>query len=360
MENLEVNGQKSENFWHDKDVLVTGHTGFKGVWLCLLLHKLGARVHGYALPMEDTSNMFDQCSMSELLASSEMADICDGPKLKNALLRIQPQIVFHLAAQSLVLESYEYPIRTFDVNVMGTANLLEAVKHCLSVKSCVVVTTDKCYRNEEWEWGYRETDPLGGKDPYASSKACAELVVEAYRSSFLTSLGIPVATARAGNVIGGGDWASNRIVPDFFRAAAAGEVLQIRNPTATRPWQHVLEPLAGYLALAEKLFKDGDFFASSWNFGPDLQGTETVETLVDHLLKSHPLKVDFVEKNSDCGKEANLLMLDSSRSRKFLEWDPKWSFHSSVDETASWYMSYLSGCDLRAKTVRQIEKYLCL
>lgn len=360
MENLEMSLQLSTNFWRDKNVLITGHTGFKGTWLSLLLHNLGARVHGYALPMEDSLNMFDQCSISELLASSVMGDICDGSKLKNAVLKIQPQIVFHLAAQPLVLESYQHPIRTFDVNIMGTANLLEAVKHCPSVKSCVVITTDKCYRNEEWEWGYRETDPLGGKDPYASSKACAELVVEAYRSSFLNLLGIPVATARAGNVIGGGDWASNRIVPDFFRAASTGEVLQIRNPTATRPWQHVLEPLAGYLALAAKLYKDGDFFASSWNFGPDLHGTETVETLVDHLLKSHPLRVNFVEKNLDSGKEANLLMLDSSRSRKFLEWDPKWSFHSSVNETASWYMSFLSGHDMRKKTFHQIDKYLSL
>ena len=243
---------------------------------------------------------------------------------------------------------------------MGTANLLESLKHCPSVKSCVVITTDKCYRNEEWLWGYRETDPLGGKDPYSSSKACAELVVEAYRESFLNSLGIPIATARAGNVIGGGDWAFNRIVPDFFRAAVSGEVLQIRNPSATRPWQHVLEPLTGYLALASKLFTDGNMFASSWNFGPDLQGTETVEALVECLLKCHPLQVNLVEHNPDSVKEANLLMLDSSRSRQLLGWKPKWSFQSSVDETASWYMAFLSKSDLRSETLEQIEKYLNL
>ena len=360
MEDMELIPPVSPSFWQDKRVFVTGHTGFKGMWLCRVLHKLGARVHGYALEPTENRATFTQCFGHQALDSSTIGDVCDAETLHSVIKDIQPEVVFHLAAQSLVLESYRNPSETFNVNVMGTLHVLEAIRKCRSVASCVVVTTDKCYRNQEWEWGYRENDPLGGKDPYSSSKACAELLVESYRSSF-SNAGLPaVATARAGNVIGGGDWAINRIIPDFFRAVESGDVLRVRNPSAVRPWQHVLEPLAGYLLLGEKLVSDRALYATSWNFGPDQKGNETVENLVRTLLSRNPLKIEFNEDRTAESKESNLLMLDSSRAHKFLNWAPKFTLERALEETACWYESYLQGKDMLIETDLQIERYFSL
>ena len=360
MENMELTPRISPSFWLDKRVFVTGHTGFKGVWLCRVLHKLGAQVHGYALEPTEDRAMFNQCCAHQALDSSTIADVCDPETLHSVIQDIQPEVVFHLAAQSLVLESYRNPTDTFNVNVMGTLHVLEAIRKCRSVTSCVVVTTDKCYRNQEWEWGYRENDPLGGTDPYSSSKACAELLVESYRASFVTA-GLPaVATARAGNVIGGGDWAEHRIIPDFFRALESGDVLRIRNPSAIRPWQHVLEPLAGYLLLAEKLANDKVGYATSWNFGPDQKGNETVQNLVEVLVARNPLKIEFNEGQTVELKESSLLMLDSSRAHKFLNWAPKFTLERALEETAAWYESYLQGNDMQMETDLQIQRYFSL
>ncbi len=258
----------NRNFWKSKRVFLTGHTGFKGGWLALWLTDMGAEVHAYALPAPTEPNFFTVCNLQAQLKSSTIGDIRDGAALANAMQAAQPQIVLHLAAQSLVRYSYTAPVETYAVNVLGTVNLLEAVRQTPSVKAVVNITTDKCYENREWVWPYRETEAMGGYDPYSSSKGCAELVTSAYRRSFLEPAGIHLASARAGNVIGGGDWAMDRLIPDFLRAIDASQTLTIRSPNATRPWQHVLEPLSGYLALAERLFLEGRDFADGWNFGP--------------------------------------------------------------------------------------------
>ncbi len=242
------------DFWRDKSVFVTGHTGFKGSWLCLWLNALGAKVHGYALPPPTTPSLFGAAHVSQVLASNVIADVCHSQPLLDAMQAARPDIIFHLAAQSLVRYSYANPAETYEVNVMGTVNLLQAVRATPSVRAIVNVTTDKCYENKEWSWGYRENDSLGGHDPYSNSKACAELVTSAFRTSYLHQSGIGLASARAGNVIGGGDWSVDRLLPDFLRALDAGQPIHIRSPHAVRPWQHVLEPLSGYLLLAEKIF----------------------------------------------------------------------------------------------------------
>ena len=265
LEGMEMN----RSFWHGKRVFLTGHTGFKGGWLALWLADMGAEVSGYSLDAPTRPNFFSICNLESRVRVSKIADIRDAAALTAAMRAAEPQIVLHLAAQSLVRRSYVEPIETFSVNVMGTANLLEAVRHVPGVKAVVNVTTDKCYENREWVWPYRENEAMGGHDPYSSSKGCSELVTAAYRRSFLETAGIHVASARAGNVIGGGDWAADRLIPDFLRALDAGQRLVIRSPGATRPWQHVLEPIAGYLGLAEKLYLDGKDFADGWNFGPE-------------------------------------------------------------------------------------------
>jgi len=259
MEDVEVNS----DFWRGKRIFLTGHTGFKGGWLSLWLQSMGAEVHGYALNPPTVTNLFGVADVSKRMASSVIADIRDASQLTEAMQRAKPEIVFHLAAQPLVRYSFAQPVETYAVNVMGTVHLLEAVRVTSGVKAVVNVTTDKCYENREWVWGYRESEAMGGFDPYSSSKGCAELVTSAYRQSFLASAGIALASARAGNVIGGGDWAADRLIPDFLRAMDAGEILKIRSPQATRPWQHVLEPLSGYLMLAERLYTDGAGFSEA-------------------------------------------------------------------------------------------------
>lgn len=271
----------NKQLWNKKRVLITGHTGFKGSWLILLLHNLGSDVYGYALEPPTNPNMYEEAKIAGLV-NSNIGDIRDYDKLLRVIQKVKPEIVIHMAAQPLVRESYKNPVDTYSTNVMGTVNLLEAIRQTPGIKAVVNVTTDKCYENKEWHWGYRENESMGGYDPYSNSKGCSELVTAAYRNSFFNSKdyhkhGVALASARAGNVIGGGDWAEDRLIPDFIRAISKGEIVKIRSPYAIRPWQHVLEPLSGYLLLAEKLYTDGPKFAEAWNFGPDDRDAKNVE-----------------------------------------------------------------------------------
>jgi CDP-glucose 4,6-dehydratase len=343
-------------FWHRRRVLVTGHTGFKGSWLCLWLASMGAEVHGYALPPPTDPSLFDKAKVGDLLASSEMADVRDGEALCAAVRRVHPEIVFHLAAQPLVRRSYRAPVETYAVNVMGTVHLLEAVRQNDSVRAVVSVTTDKCYENREWPWGYRENEPLGGCDPYSNSKACAELVSAAYRTSFLADSGVALATARAGNVIGGGDWAADRLLPDLLRALDAGETLIIRSPGAIRPWQHVLEPLSGYLALAEALVASGVQAAEAWNFGPVDDDARPVGWILEHLAASVP-ELRWQCDSAAQPHEANYLKLDSSKARTQLGWAPRWRLDKALDMTVAWHSAWRQGDDMRALSLAQITEY---
>lgn len=341
--------------WSGRRVFVTGHTGFKGGWLSLWLAGQGALIHGYAIEPPSTPSFFGACGLANRIAQDTRADIRDGAALSSAIRDAQPEVVFHLAAQPLVRSAYEQPLSTLDVNVMGTARLLEAILSVETVRAVVVVTTDKCYENREWDWPYRESDALGGFDPYSSSKACAELVTASYRRSFLEARGIGVATARAGNVIGGGDWATDRLVPDFFRAIEAGQSLAIRSPGAVRPWQHVLEPLAGYIMLAERLLTHSDA-AESWNFGPEEADAHTVGWMADRLCTQIPgARWDHVRGNQP--HEAQRLSLDSSKARRRLGWRPRWNLEQALSRTVAWHLAWRDGADMGAVTETQIAAY---
>ena len=345
------------NFWRGKRVFVSGHSGFKGGWLCLWLQSMGAEVHGYALQAPTEPNFFTVAGVENGMASSTIADIRDYAQLLATINKIRPEIVLHLAAQPLVRYSYQNPVETYGVNVMGVVHLLEAVRTIGSVRAVVNVTTDKCYENREWPWGYRENEPMGGHDPYSSSKGCAELVTAAFRSSFFAEPGVAVATARAGNVIGGGDWAADRLLPDFLRAIDAGATLTIRSPGAIRPWQHVLEPLSGYLTLAEQLFQHGSVFAEPWNFGPADDDAQTVGWIVEHLATRNPGMVWHCDTVSQL-HEANYLKLDSSKARTQLDWKPRWSLPAALDKTLVWHQAWRSGQDMRTISLAQISEYL--
>jgi len=343
-------------FWRGKRVFLTGHTGFKGGWLALWLADMGAEVHGYALAPPTEPDFFTVVNLKRRLASSTIADIRDAEVLTLAMQAAQPDVVLHLAAQPLVRYSYVAPVETYAVNVMGTVNLLEAVRQTSSVRAMVNVTTDKCYENREWVWPYRESEALGGFDPYSSSKACSELVTAAYRRSFLEAAGIHLASARAGNVIGGGDWAPDRLIPDFLRALDAGQSLTIRSPLATRPWQHVLEPLSGYLTLAEKLLTDGKGFAEAWNFGPEEVDAKPVQWIVEYLCGQVP---DAVWKCDAAPQphEANMLKLDSAKAKIELGWRPRWNLQTALGMTLAWHQAWKQGSDMTAISVQQIQAY---
>jgi len=341
--------------WQGRRVLVTGHTGFKGGWLSLWLAARGALVHGFALDPPTDPSFHAACRLAAHLADDRRGDLRDQAALAGCLADVEPEVVFHLAAQPLVRRSYREPLDTFDVNVLGTVRLLEAVRSCGSVRAVVVITTDKVYDNREWDWPYRETEPLGGADPYSASKACAELVCESYRRSFLAAAGIRLATARAGNVIGGGDWAADRLVPDFLRAAAAGEPLAIRAPGAVRPWQHVLEPLSGYLLLAERLL-ESDRDAEAWNFGPAEDDARPVGWIVEHLCGLLPA-ASWRRDGADHPHEAGILRLDSTKARRRLGWRPRWGLEEALGRTLDWHRAWQAGADMAAVSLAQIEAF---
>jgi CDP-glucose 4,6-dehydratase len=346
-------------FWKDKRVFVTGHTGFKGSWLCLWLYSLGAKVFGYALEPPTDPSLYELCGIDRLVHSTT-ADIRNFKPLKKALLAARPGIVIHMAAQPIVRESYKVPVDTFSTNVMGTVNILEAVRSCESVKAVVNVTTDKVYENRGRRRAYREEEPLGGYDPYSSSKAGSELVAQAY----LRSYGMKVATARAGNVIGGGDWAVDRLVPDFVRAILKGGKVEIRNPKAVRPWQHVLDPLGGYLLLAERLYKHGHKYAEAWNFGPDDKNSKPVEWVVKNLCKKWGKEAECANSphlnagNSNSLHEAAFLTLNSAKAREKLGWRPKWDLEKAIDKIIEWTRAYSSGQGVRQVCFDQIAEYM--
>jgi len=344
------------SFWHGKRVFLTGHTGFKGGWLSLWLQSLGARVYGYALTPPTTPNFFTVANISAGMAGSTIADIRDADTLNKAMAQAKPDIVFHLAAQPLVRLSYAEPVETYAINVMGTVNLLEAVRKTTSVRAVVNVTTDKCYENREWVWPYREDEAMGGYDPYSSSKGCSELVTSAYRRSFLSGTGVALATARAGNVIGGGDWADDRLLPDFLKALDKNQPLIIRSPNAIRPWQHVLEPLSGYLLLAEHLFSDGEEFAGAWNFGPADQDARSVSWIVEKLVAATPNASWEIDKNPQL-HEANYLKLDSNKARALLGWQPRWSLENALSKIIDWHQHWLNDSDMYEYSLAQLFEY---
>ncbi len=343
MENMVNVEQLFGGIYTGKKVLITGHTGFKGSWLALWLQRMGAEVFGYSLEAADSLN---HLSLLHLNINQEINDIRDAKALTRYIKKIQPDIVFHLAAQALVRKSYEDVSGTYSTNVMGALNLLEACRQISSVKAIVNVTTDKCYENKEWIWGYRENDPMGGYDPYSSSKGCSELLTSSYRNSFFNTEAFNkthntlLASARAGNVIGGGDWATDRLIPDIVKASAKKEKVCIRNPNATRPWQHVLEPLSGYLALGWQLLLGKKEFAEGWNFGPDLKSNLPVGDIVN-LSKKYwsSIEVEY-SNNLDDHHEANLLMLDCSKANKLLKWMPVWDIEKTLEKTILWYRNY--------------------
>jgi CDP-glucose 4,6-dehydratase len=355
---------KQIDFWRGKRVFVTGHTGFKGSWLCLWLEKAGASVVGYALPPPTEPSHFDLAQAGRSITSI-IGDVRDYTKLLDAMSQHRPELVLHLAAQSVVRTSYEDPRETYDVNVMGTVNVLEAVRKVGGVKSVVNVTTDKVYENNEWYWGYREPDRLGGRDPYSNSKACSELVTSAFSESFFpvkehSRHGVAVATARAGNVIGGGDWTKDQLIPDVIRAFARGEPVELRNPGATRPWQFVLEPLMGYLMLAERLYTDGPRFSGAWNFGPPDADAKPVAWMVETLAKLWGGTAKWTQAPGHHPHEAGFLKLDSSKSAAELSWVPRLTVAESLARVAEWYKHYEAKGDIRDKSLAQLSSYLAL
>lgn len=351
----------NDSQWSGKRVVVTGHTGFKGGWLTLWLHYLDAIVHGFALDPPTDPCFFETARVKATLASDTRSDIRDLTALNAALAAAQPEVIFHLAAQPLVRRSYQDPLDTLNTNVMGTAHVLEAARTVDSVRAIVIVTTDKVYENREWVYPYREIDPLGGHDPYSASKAASEIVVASYRSSFFGREArhpVRIATARAGNVVGGGDWATDRLIPDCLRAFAQGQSVRLRFPGAVRPWQHVLEPLAGYLELAEHLIApDGEQYATAWNFGPDPDDDATVGEVAElaATLWGHAA-VEYVSA-SDKVHEAGLLRLDSTRARLDLRWRPRWSLQKALENTICWHKAWIEGKDMQTVSLAQIRAY---
>jgi len=354
----------NSEFWRGKRVLVTGHTGFKGSWLTLWLQSMGAHVIGYALTPPTELSLFEAADVASGITSI-IGDVRDLAHLHAVFEEHRPEIVFHMAAQALVRYSYNEPVETYSVNVMGTVNLLEAVRCSDSVKSVVNVTSDKCYQNNEWEWGYRENEPMGGHDPYSNSKSCSELVTASYRNSFFNSEkyeqhNVALATARAGNVIGGGDWAEDRLIPDIMRAIMRGEQVNIRNPNAIRPWQHVLEPLSGYLLLAQNLYEKGPEFAEAWNFGPNENDAQSVQWIVKKLTHTWGEDANWKLDVSEHPHEAHYLKLDCSKAKSRLNWKPNWRLENALLAIIEWYRAYLEGVDMREITLQQINLYKAL
>ncbi len=357
MEGVEVNPA----FWKDKRVLLTGHTGFKGSWLSLWLQAMGARIVGYALAPPTNPSLFEVAGVGKGMTSIT-GDIRDLEHLRKVFAENRPEIVIHMAAQPLVRYSYVEPVETYSTNVMGTVNLLEAVRSMGSVKAVVNVTSDKCYENREWVWGYRENEAMGGYDPYSNSKGCAELVTSAYRNSYFhpekyKTHGVAIASARAGNVIGGGDWAGDRLIPDIMRAITDGRPVDIRSPHATRPWQHVLEPLSGYLVLAQKLYEEGATYAEGWNFGPNDEDAKPVQWIVERLIQAWGEGASWGLSDGEHPHEAHYLKLDCSKAKMRLDWHPRWHLEDALGAIIEWHRAHRDGKDMRELTLRQISKY---
>lgn len=346
----------TSTFWNGKRVLITGHTGFKGSWLSLWLQKLGSTVRGISLEPLISPAMFNIANVGEDM-EHYIADIRDLPALKKHIIDFSPDVLFHMAAQPLVRMSYYSPVETIETNVMGTVNVLEASRFGKDLKAIVNVTTDKCYENQEWFWGYREDEPMGGHDPYSSSKGCVELLSAAYRKSFLAEAGIAMATARAGNVIGGGDWAIDRLVPDVLRSLESCTPVQIRSPNAIRPWQHVLEPLSGYLQLAESLYVNGQADAEGWNFGPREDDARAVQWIVEYLCQGWGNNASWISQQGNHPHEAGYLKLDISKARQRLRWEPRWSLETALNSTTDWHKAWLERRDMREISLSQIKQY---
>lgn len=349
------------SIYKNRRVLITGHTGFKGSWLCLLLNQLGAEVYGYALEPPTNPSLFVEANIEEIM-TSYIGDIRDLVNFQKMMQKVQPEIVIHMAAQPLVRESYKNPVETYSINVMGTVHLLEACRYTKSVKAIVNVTTDKCYENREWHWGYRENEPMGGYDPYSNSKGCSELVTSSYRNSYFNPAkyaehGVALASARAGNVIGGGDWADDRLIPDFIRAISKGEEVRIRSPYAIRPWQHVLEPLTGYLFLAAKLYTEGTSHAQAWNFGPDDSDAQNVEWITSTICELWGESASYAVDTNPQPHEANYLKLDCSKAKAELNWAPKWDIETTLRSIVDWNKAFLKGENIQQITIAQIDNY---
>lgn len=350
-------GKVNPVFWKGKKVFLTGHTGFKGSWLSLWLQSMGAIVKGYALEPPTSPSLFIEANVAQGM-ESEMGDIRNLEQLRKSMQSFNPDVLIHMAAQPLVRLSYREPIETYSTNVMGTVNVLESARYCSDLKAIVSVTTDKCYENREWEWGYRENEPMGGHDPYSSSKGCAELVTSAYRNSFFnTENSASIASARAGNVIGGGDWAEDRLIPDILRAFEKGESVIIRNPLSTRPWQHVLEPLSGYLVLAQHLYEDGKAYAEAWNFGPKDEDCKPVQWILDKMVTAWGEGANWELDKNDNPHEANFLKLDCSKAATKLKWQPAWHLDYTLKLIVDWHKQWQAKADMRTHCINEIIKY---
>lgn len=345
-----------KNFWKDKQIFITGHTGFKGAWLTFILNLFGAKVTGYALKPPTNPNLFSLID-GDKISNSIIGDIRDFTTLKKSFDECKPEIVFHLAAQPLVLESYKNPAATYEINVMGTVNILECVKNNSSVKSFLNVTTDKVYHNNEWFWGYRENDLLDGIDPYSNSKSCSELVTNCYRRSFFKDSEVAISTARAGNVIGGGDFADFRIIPDCVRAALSREKIQVRNPNSIRPYQHVLEPLLAYMMIAENQYRDKNF-ADNYNVGPNENDNLTTGELTEIFCRDWGENLSWESKSANQPREANFLKLDCAKIKSVLNWSPKWAIRTAIEKTVEWYKVYRDNGDVTRCMKAQIQDRL--
>jgi CDP-glucose 4,6-dehydratase len=345
-----------QEFWKGKRVFLTGHTGFKGSWLSLWLFSLGAKVRGYALNPPTSPSLFNEAKIASII-DSQIGDIRDQKSLYKSMTEFNPDILIHMAAQPLVRYSYDVPIETYEVNVIGTVKVLEVARSCSNLKAIVNITTDKCYENDGRSEGYKEDDPMGGYDPYSSSKGCAELVTSAYRRSFLQDQGVALASVRAGNVIGGGDWACDRLIPDILRSFESGDPVIVRNPEAIRPWQHVLEPLSGYLILAQNLYANQKEYAEGWNFGPNDDDARPVSWILDKMIERWGAGAAWKLDQCSNPHEANYLKLNISKAKKKLHWSPIWTLDEALDLIVEWQVQYLKGEDMQSASLRQIKLY---
>ena len=352
-----LNGKVDSMFWKGRKVFVTGHTGFKGSWLSLWLQDMGAVVKGYALEPNTTPNLFTEANVAQNM-DSEIGDVTDLDRICESMNAFNPEVLIHMAAQPLVRLSYKEPVLTYATNVMGTVNVLEAARKCTNLKAIVSVTTDKCYENKEWPWGYRESEPMGGDDPYSSSKGCAELVTAAYRKSFFNGTNCAaLASARAGNVIGGGDWSTDRLIPDILRAFEKSESVIVRNPMSTRPWQHVLEPLSGYLVLAQHLYEKGSEFAEGWNFGPKDEDCKSVSWILDKMVAKWGKGATWELDKNNNPHEAGFLKLDCSKASNHLNWHPKWQLEATLEMIINWHQKYMLGKNIQELCLLEIAKF---